>query len=445
MALNMDGWGLVDDTNDYPSTLIVGASDVSSLTGNPYPDIPASFSNVGQYTVDLFAPGVNVWSTWGGNVYPYASGQASTGGGSGTNGYEWLSGASQAAPQVSGLAALIQAKYPWETPAEVADRIRFSVDSVSSLATKCWTGGRLNANNALNGTRPNLSGISTRCALTAGGTNPSATEHFSIRGGPAGSTKKIVIMANGPSLDNPPYNLTGIGQPNLTFYNGSGTEIAAMTYSGYNFVPYGGSSFKQQQSALLSSYGLSADCAILCNGGTGSNDNYAALPTGGYYAVLTNGTGSTGIGLVSVYSLDTLTETRLSSLSTQSYCGTQSNAQIAGIWINGTLPRNVFIHAWGASQTNTSNPVSGTAFTLYNSSGTALGNSTVWSSSPAALQQRVTLANGLFTTPGAGSDGVLTVSGMLQPLTLAPGGYTVVVSGQGNTPTGTSTIEVDEF
>ena len=69
--------------------MTVGAS---SLNANK--DFPASFSNYGAKSVDIFAPGVDIYST-----YP-------------ENNYQFSNGTSMAAPVVSGVAALIMSYYP---------------------------------------------------------------------------------------------------------------------------------------------------------------------------------------------------------------------------------------------------------------------------------------------------------------------------------------------
>ncbi|NQV53767.1 MAG: S8 family serine peptidase [Flavobacteriales bacterium] len=65
----------------------------------------ASFSNYGAETVDLFAPGEDIYSTLPGNKYGF------------------LSGTSMAAPVVSGVAALIWAYHPELTAVEIRDII----------------------------------------------------------------------------------------------------------------------------------------------------------------------------------------------------------------------------------------------------------------------------------------------------------------------------------
>ena len=78
----------------------VGASAPGSADS-----LAASFSNYSRTGVDVFAPGVSIWST-----VP-------------KGGYERLQGTSMAAPVVSGVAALLLAYYPSLTPAAVKDII----------------------------------------------------------------------------------------------------------------------------------------------------------------------------------------------------------------------------------------------------------------------------------------------------------------------------------
>jgi subtilisin family serine protease len=104
------------------------------------------FSNYGPH-VDLAAPGAAIYST-----VPGA-------------GYGDMSGTSMAAPIVSGLAALVWAKYPSATAAEVAAMIADGAEDLGSAGWDPYYGwGRVNAPNALYG----VSGAGGEAELSAG-------------------------------------------------------------------------------------------------------------------------------------------------------------------------------------------------------------------------------------------------------------------------------------
>lgn len=102
---------------DLPNVIAVAACD---STGT----IPG-FSNYGASSVDLVAPGTSIYSTLPGGRYG------------------WLSGTSQAAPQVSGAVALLAAAKPGVAVAVVRSAILGSVDRLPSLTGKVASGGRL--------------------------------------------------------------------------------------------------------------------------------------------------------------------------------------------------------------------------------------------------------------------------------------------------------------
>lgn len=85
----------------------------------------ASYSNFGSTTVDIAAPGSEIYSTLPGG------------------GYGTYSGTSMATPHVTGSAALYAAAYPAASAKQVRDAILNTARATSSLAGKTATGGRL--------------------------------------------------------------------------------------------------------------------------------------------------------------------------------------------------------------------------------------------------------------------------------------------------------------
>ena len=104
------------------NVLCVGASTMD--------DVRAFFSNYGATTVDLFAPGQGIYST-----YP-------------TSTYAPLDGTSMASPYVAGTAALVADDLGLRGAA-LANQIKATVDHPAALSGLSVTGGRLNAARAV--------------------------------------------------------------------------------------------------------------------------------------------------------------------------------------------------------------------------------------------------------------------------------------------------------
>ncbi|GAB3576859.1 S8/S53 family peptidase [Hymenobacter daeguensis] len=96
-----------DKDENYPSARYLGGQDipnqitVGASSRFNTPELPARFSNYGQTTVDVFAPGVDIYSATPGNTYAT------------------YSGTSMAAPVVAGVAAVLKSYYPQLTPAQL--------------------------------------------------------------------------------------------------------------------------------------------------------------------------------------------------------------------------------------------------------------------------------------------------------------------------------------
>lgn len=99
-------------------------------------DTLGSLSNYGATSVDLAAPGAEMYSTF------FASDSSYLGG-------SFLQGTSFAAPYVAGTFALMLAKYSGEAHQQIISRVLNATDPLPALSGKCVTGGRLNLRKAL--------------------------------------------------------------------------------------------------------------------------------------------------------------------------------------------------------------------------------------------------------------------------------------------------------
>ncbi len=112
----------------YPASYRL--SNIIVVTGSDIKDKLVPFSNWGRKSVDVTAPGENIYSTIPGS-------------------YGYMSGTSQATAFVTGISSLILNKKPNLKPNEVRDIIIKSVDKVDSLEGKVLSNGRVNVYRAL--------------------------------------------------------------------------------------------------------------------------------------------------------------------------------------------------------------------------------------------------------------------------------------------------------
>lgn len=117
-----------DSAPSYPASYT--DSNIVSVAATDDQDNLASFSNYGNASVDLGAPGVGIMSTVPG-------------------GYARYNGTSMATPHVTGVAALAKSRNPGFDDADLKSQILGTVEAVPSLGGKTVTGGRLNAARAL--------------------------------------------------------------------------------------------------------------------------------------------------------------------------------------------------------------------------------------------------------------------------------------------------------
>lgn len=144
-----EGKNLIPDTLKYIQekygVLVIAAAGNSSQNIEKYPTYPAShtsenllivasttntgsmsgFSNYGKISVDVAAPGSNIFSTTPGNRY------------------EMMSGTSMASPTTAGVAAEILSHYPNLSPIQLKKVLMESVTTNAKYTDKVVSGGRI--------------------------------------------------------------------------------------------------------------------------------------------------------------------------------------------------------------------------------------------------------------------------------------------------------------
>jgi hypothetical protein len=386
----------------FPSMIVVGASDsfdqLSVWPADPTYSfaLPGGSTNYGRWSVDVFAPGTDIYST-----------QES-------NRYQTLNGSSMAAPHVTGIIALAKAEFPWESANELVDRVRLSADPIGGLASSCESGGRANAAAAL-GARPSLLQMGTRCQVNTG--NGIAIGGIVITGP---SSKRVAFRALGPSMSG---SLSGVlANPQITIYDSGGTPIGAND-------DWGSLSLSDRNE--LTSFGIAPSNSL-------ESAWIGNLSPGSYSIHMYGVSGGTGIGLIESRDIDGSTANRLYNVSTRCYIGTGDQVAIVGFAVTGTQPRQVYIRALGPTLTGwgLSGALSDTVIDLYGNSG-LIANNDEWRSfdgSSTALETRLTETG---YPPTDNHESVIVQR-------LAPGNYTLYLYGKSGA-TGLGLVEVNEY
>ncbi len=265
-----------------------------------------------------------------------------------------------------------------------------------------------------------LVNVSTRGFVPAGGT---LTPGFVLQGMPA---KTVVIRAVGPTLGS--FGVGGaLADPVMDVIPlGSATPVATNDN-------WGGGTALIAAFSRVGAFPLAAATSTDASVATSLN----ATGASGYTVRITSkNAAASGIALAEVYDEESLTApVRLVNVSTSGFVGTGEQALVPGFVIGGTAPKQLLIRAIGPglAQFGVNGVLADPQLTLVPlGKDFSVARSDNWGGG-GALAAAFTQA-GAFALPAGSNDAAVVVR-------LPPGGYTVVVSGVGNT-TGTALVEI---
>jgi len=249
----------------------------------------------------------------------------------------------------------------------------------------------------------NITSISTRASVQTG-------EGVTIAGFIVSGTdaKTVVLRGLGPTLTGA--GVTGVlADPTLQLFDGSGHPM------------WFNDNWKDTQQAQIQATGLAPpndlESAIL-----------QILQPGNYTAILSGRNGTTGIGLVEVYDVATGAVAELTNVSTRGFVGTGEAVMIGGFITSGST--QVVVRGLGPTltQAGVSGVLADPVITLVDANGMVVKTNDNWKNT----QQVAIQATGL-APPNDLEAAILT--------TVAPGNYTVILSGNGG-GTGIGLVEV---
>jgi hypothetical protein len=257
--------------------------------------------------------------------------------------------------------------------------------------------------------------VSTR--LMVGGGDNALIEGF-IVDGPAGSTKKIIVRAIGPSLL--PFGINdAVANPILEIHDSNGATIA--TNNDWKSTQIGGLVTSDQFAQINGSGFAPSDdleSAIIVD-----------LVPGGYTAVVRGVNGTTGTGVVDAYDLSTGSPARLANIATRGLVQPGDNLMIAGFIVQKG-PAKVVVRAIGPSLVafGINNALPDTTLELHDQNGAIVRMNDDWMSDQKAELEALGLQ------PGNDLEAALVQ-------TIPVGLYTAHVRGKPET-TGVAVVEV---
>ena len=222
--------------------------------------------------------------------------------------------------------------------------------------------------------------------------------------------RDVILRAIGPSLGS--FVDSALADPTLELHDSTGALIAA------------NDNWKDAQQAEIEATGIPPTDDL-------ESALVATLAPGPYTAVVRGANDTTGIGLAEVYDLNQATPSKLANISTRGFVDILDNVMVGGFIVRpgGGTDTNVILRAIGPSLgSSVENALADPTLELHDSSGALVAANDNWKDA----QQAEIEATGIAPTDDAESALVAL---------LAPGSYTVVVRGEGDT-TGVALFEL---
>ncbi len=224
--------------------------------------------------------------------------------------------------------------------------------------------------------------------------------------------KTVVLRGLGPSLSD--FGLSGvIGDPVLSVYDSSGAVIA--TNDNWQMDP---------GQAEIAANGLEPASPF-------ESATLQTLAPGAYTVTVAGKNAGQGIGLLELYDLSPLSQSKLANISTRGSVGAGDNVLIGGFVIGDVASNTVIVRALGPSlaSSGVGNVLSDPVLTVYDTNGDALATNDNWQEN---LYADDISLNGLAPTDDAESATILH---------LPAGSYTAIINGAAGS-TGVGLMEV---
>lgn len=240
--------------------------------------------------------------------------------------------------------------------------------------------------------------------------------------------KQVLIRAIGPTLSG--FGLTGaLTDPQLQVFNSSSALVVANNN-------WGGAGDVISASAQVGAFPLAAnslDAVVL-----------ASLAPGAYTAQVSGAGGGTGIALVELYDVDTLSPfstQKVMNVATRGVVGTEQGQLIAGFVVSGNTAKKVLVRAVGptlaAAPFNVAGVLADPALRIVRSDNVVVRENDNWEAgNDAALVAEASVRVGAFPLAAGSKDAAILIN-------LPPGTYNAQATGSGTT-TGVALIEVYE-